>query len=92
MRECVIKIAGKELDLGKVWDTFDRITKKKIYNLLIIIKFFIIREKRQRNKSGNFIPAAGVMQTRPVIIPCMEPSTEGFPKKNCQGGAMSTGW
>ena len=30
---------------------------------------------------GCFIPAAGVMQTRPVVMPCTAPITDGFPKK-----------
>lgn len=28
------------------------------------------------------VPAAGVMQTKPVIMPCTAPITEGFPKTN----------
>ena len=29
---------------------------------------------------GCFIPAAGVMQTRPVVMPCTAPMTDGLPK------------
>lgn len=32
-----------------------------------------------RRKSDG--PAAGVMHTKPVIMPCVAPITEGFPKK-----------
>jgi len=34
-----------------------------------------------KNKGNDDLPAAGVMQTRPVIMPCVAPMTEGFPKK-----------
>ena len=32
-------------------------------------------------KEKQIVPAAGVMQTKPGIMPCVAPITEGFPKK-----------
>ena len=34
-----------------------------------------------REREREVLPAAGVMHTSPVIMPCTAPMTEGFPKK-----------
>lgn len=40
-----------------------------------------MREKGRVLSFLLFLPAPGVMQTRPVIMPCTAPMTDGLPKK-----------
>ena len=38
-------------------------------------------QKEKKKWKERNVPAAGVMQTKPVIMPCIAPNTRGFPKK-----------
>jgi len=47
----------------------------------LIGQFLVERVQLPMEGGEGYSPAPGVMHTRPVIIPCTAPITDGFPKK-----------
>ncbi len=54
----------------------------------LVLKLDLVQQQQQfgaglgaAKNLGSILPAAGVMTTRPVIMPCTAPMTDGLPKK-----------